>query len=287
MLPGDDNLPLRVFREYLFILIGVLLTAAGLDMFLVPNKIAAGGVSGIATIVYYAAKLPVGITMLVINIPLFLTGVRKLGVGFGFRSLFGTVMLSVFVDLIAPYLPVPTRDPLLASIYGGIIVGVGIGIVFRNRATTGGTDLAAAIMNNYLRISVGVALFAIDAAVIVAAGIVFASAELALYALLTVFLTARVIDMVLEGFGYAKTAFIVSQKAREVADAILEEMDRGVTSLQGMGMYSGLPRDVLLSVVTRSEISSLKALVHSIDPEAFVILADVHEVLGEGFRKRL
>jgi uncharacterized membrane-anchored protein YitT (DUF2179 family) len=134
---------------------------------------------------------------------------------------------------------------------------------------------------------VGVALFIIDASVIVAAGIAFGSAELALYALLTIFLTARVIDIVQEGFGYAKAALIISQKNREVADAILSRMDRGVTSLQGKGMYTGQGRDVLLSVVTRAEISTLKELVHTIDPDAFVILTDVHEVLGEGFKKRL
>lgn len=277
----------KTLREYLLILIGVLLTAAGLDMFLVPNRIAAGGVSGIATIVYYTAHVPVGITMLAINIPLFFMGIRRLGMSFGVRSLFGTIIISLGVDLMAPFLPVPTRDPLLASIYGGIVVGIGIGTVFRNRGTTGGTDLAAAIVNNYARVSVGVALFIIDASVIVAAGIAFGSAELALYALLTIFLTARVIDIVQEGFGYAKAALIISQKNREVADAILSRMDRGVTSLQGKGMYTGQGRDVLLSVVTRAEISTLKELVHTIDPDAFVILTDVHEVLGEGFKKRL
>lgn len=277
----------RLLREYIFIFIGVLLTAVGLDMFLVPNKIAAGGVSGIATIVYYAARFPVGLTMLIINVPLFLIGIRKLGVGFGIRSLFGTVAISLAVDLLAPVLPVPTRDPLLASIYGGIVTGIGIGIVFRNGGTTGGTDLAAAIVNNYMKMSVGVVLFMIDACVIAAAGITFKSAELALYALLTIFLTSRVIDMVQEGFGYAKAALIISDRPREISEAILSQMDRGVTTLKGKGMYTGIDRDVVFSVVTRAEISILKKLVHSIDPKAFVILTDVHEVLGEGFKRRV
>ncbi len=278
---------IRLLREYIFIFIGVLLTAVGLDMFLVPNKIAAGGVSGIATIVYYAARFPVGLTMLIINVPLFLIGIRKLGVGFGIRSLFGTVAISLAVDLLAPVLPVPTRDPLLASIYGGIVTGIGIGIVFRNGGTTGGTDLAAAIINNYMKMSVGVVLFMIDACVIAAAGITFKSAELALYALLTIFLTSRVIDMVQEGFGYAKAALIISDRPREISEAILIQMDRGVTTLKGKGMYTGIDRDVVFSVVTRAEISILKKLVHSIDPKAFVILTDVHEVLGEGFKRRV
>jgi uncharacterized membrane-anchored protein YitT (DUF2179 family) len=276
----------KIVREYLFILLGVFLTAVGLDMFLVPNKIAAGGVSGIATIVYYLTQFPVGTVMLLINVPLFILGISKLGLKFGIRSLFGTITLSLFTDLISGMVKVPTRDPLLASIYGGIVVGIGIGIVFRNKGTTGGTDFIAAVVNNYMKLSVGVVLFVVDAAVIIAAGIVFKSAELALYALLTVLIVARVIDMVQEGFSYAKAAIIISQKPDEVSEVILTKLDRGVTALHGVGMYTGTNRNIIFSVVTRSEIAVLKELVHSIDPHAFVILTDVHEVLGEGFKRR-
>lgn len=276
----------KVVREYLGIFAGVMLTAVGLDMFLIPNKIAAGGVSGIGTLVHYTTGLPVGITMLAINIPLFILGIRELGMSFGVRSLFGTVTLSVVIDLMAGRVPVLTANPLLAALYGGIVVGIGIGLVFRNKGTTGGTDLAAAIINRYIKASVGQVLFVIDGAVIVAAGIVW-NAELALFALLTVFLTARVIDVVQEGFGYAKAALIISTRSEEVAEAILLRMDRGATALLGRGLYTGTERDVILSVVTRAEVSRLKDLVHEIDPQAFVILADVHEVLGEGFRPRI
>ncbi|HWI55155.1 MAG TPA: YitT family protein [Desulfobacteria bacterium] len=272
----------------MLILIGTLITAIGLDMFLIPNKIAAGGVSGIATIIHYVVHFPVGITMLAINVPLFLMGIKQLGIGFGLRSLAGTVALSAMVDTMASMdLPVPTKDPLLASIYGGIVVGVGIGIVFRAKGTTGGTDLAAALVNNYMKLSVGMILFFIDAAVIVAAGIAFNSAELALYALITVFITARVIDIVQEGFGYAKAALIISEKPKEVTETILYRLNRGATALRGRGLYTGADRDVILAVVTRAEITTLKELVHDIDPNAFVILTDVHEVLGEGFKRRL
>ncbi len=277
----------KVIQDYILILIGTLITAVGLDMFLIPNKIAAGGVSGIATIVYYVVNFPVGITMLAINIPLFLMGIKQLGVGFGLRSLMGTVALSAVVDAMATMnLPVLTKDPLLASIYGGIVVGIGIGIVFRAKGTTGGTDLAAAIVNNYLKLSVGMILFFIDAAVIVAAGIAFNSAELALYALITVFITARVIDVVQEGFGYAKAALIISQKPEKVTETILYRLNRGATAIRGRGLYTGTDKDVILAVVTRAEITRLKELVHEIDPTAFVILTDVHEVLGEGFKRR-
>lgn len=275
----------KIARDYLGITVGVVLTAIGLDMFLIPNKIAAGGVSGIGTLVYYLSGFPVGITMLAINIPLFIMGIRELGVGFGLRSLYGTITLSVVVDLMADRIPVLTDEPLLASLYGGIVVGIGIGLVFRFKGTTGGTDLAAAIVNRYIKASVGLVLFVIDGAVIIAAGLIW-NAELALYALLTVFLTARVIDVVQEGFGYAKAALIVSNRPEEVAAAILNRLDRGATALVGRGLYTGAERDVILSVVTRAEVSRLKDLVHEIDPGAFVILADVHEVLGEGFKRR-
>lgn len=278
----------KATQDYILILIGTLITALGLDMFLIPNKIAAGGVSGIATIVYYVVHFPVGITMLAINVPLFLMGIKQLGIGFGIRSLVGTVALSVMVDSMASMdMPVLTKDPLLASIYGGIIVGIGIGIVFRAKGTTGGTDLAAALVNNYMKLSVGTVLFFIDAAVIVAAGIAFNSAELALYALITVFITARVIDVVQEGFGYAKAALIISEKPEAVTEAILYRLNRGATAICGRGLYTGTDRDIILAVVTRAEITTLKELVHDIDPMAFVILTDVHEVLGEGFKRRL
>ncbi|KNZ70129.1 hypothetical protein Tfer_1271 [Thermincola ferriacetica] len=274
----------KVVRDYIGITVGVVIMALGLDMFLVPNKIAAGGVSGIATLLYYLFRVPVGMAMLLINVPLFLTAIKTLGFGFGVRSLYGTIALSVAVDLLAPYVPVPTHQPLLASIYGGIAVGIGLGLVFRYKATTGGTDLAAAIVNKYLVwASVGLILFGIDAMVIIAAGYVF-NAELALYALLTVFLTARVIDVVQEGFGSAKAALIISDNAEEIGQAILEKLDRGATALHGTGFYTGTDKKVILSVVTRAEISGLKELVHQIDPRAFVILTDVHEVLGEGFK---
>lgn len=276
----------KIVRDYLGISIGVLFTAIGLDMFLIPNRIAAGGVSGIGTLVHYLTGFPVGITMLLINIPLFLMGIKELGMGFGLRSLYGTVTLSVAIDLMAGRVPVLTRNPLLAALYGGIVVGIGIGLVFRNKGTTGGTDLAAIIVNRYLKASVGLVLFVIDGAVIIAAGIIW-NAELALFALLTVFLTARVIDVVQEGFGYAKAALIISNRPEEISNAILKHMDRGATALQGRGLYTGAERDVILSVVTRAEVSRLKELVHEIDSRAFVILADVHEVLGEGFRPRI
>ena len=274
----------RVY-EFLGVTLGVFLIALGLDMFLIPNKIAAGGVSGIATILHFLFHLPVGMVMLVLNIPLFLMGIYRMGLGFGFRSLYGTIALSVVIDVLAPVVPVPTHDVMLAGLYGGVLTGLGLGLVFRYKGTTGGTDLMAAIIRTYTGSNIGQILFMADAGVALAAGIVFDSSELALYALITIFITSWLIDLVLEGISYARAFIIISDRSEEISRLIMEKMDRGVTALHGKGLYTGIDRPVLLSVVSRSEVSQLKEIVYTIDPGAFVILTKVHEVLGEGFKE--
>ncbi len=285
--PGLKWRPLSasLFFEFLGVTLGAFLIALGLDLYLVPNKIAAGGVSGISTILHYIIGVPVGATMLILNIPLFVISIYRLGFVFGFRSLFGATLLSVFVDTLAPYLPVVTHDPLLAALFGGAIVGLGLGIVFRHRGTTGGTDLAAATLQSYIGINVGQLLFMVDGLVVLIAGIVFKSWELAMYALLSIFVASWLVDLVQEGISYTKAFFIISDKHREIADLIMSDLNRGVTALKAQGMYTGTEREILLAVVNRIEISRLKNLVYEIDPGAFVILADVHEVFGEGFKK--
>ncbi|MCL6639324.1 MAG: YitT family protein [Firmicutes bacterium] len=276
---------MAILSEFLGVTLGVILTALGLDLFLVPNKIAAGGVSGLATVFHYLTGAPVGMTMLALNVPLFALGIYRLGLKFGFRSLYGTVSLSLVVDALAPHLPVPTHDPLLAGIFGGVLTGLGLGLVFRYRGTTGGTDLAAAILRTYTGANVGQLLFLVDGMVVMLAGFAFRSWELAMYALITIFVTAWLIDLVQEGISYTKAFFIISQKADEIAAVVLQELNRGATALKGRGMYTGMERDVLLVVVNRSEVTRLKDLIYRVDPQAFVILADVHEVLGEGFKQ--
>jgi uncharacterized membrane-anchored protein YitT (DUF2179 family) len=276
---------MKAIYEFAGVTVGVLLIAAGLDMFLIPNKIAAGGVSGIATILHYLTGAPVGAAILALNIPLFAMGIYRLGLRFGFRSFYGTITLSLAVDLLAPVLPAPTGDILLASLYGGVLTGLGMGLVFRFRGTTGGTDLAAAILRTYIGVNIGKLLFLVDGAVVLAAGFAFRSAELAMYALIAIFITAWLIDLVQSGFSYAKAFLIISERPEEIARAILAGLNRGATAWAAQGVYTGARREVLLSVVNRSEVTRLKDIVHEVDPGAFVILADVHEVLGEGFKE--
>jgi uncharacterized membrane-anchored protein YitT (DUF2179 family) len=215
----------QIVWEIIGVTLGSFITALGLVAFLIPNKIAAGGVSGLATVLYYLFKFPVGITMFVINIPLLLLCIKELGMKFGVKSVYGTFIISLFVDSLAVLIKQPwTNDPLLAAIYGGVVSGLGLGIVFRSKGTTGGTDLAAALIHKFAHISLGYSLMTIDAMVIILAGIVF-NVELALYALVAVFVTSKMIDVVQEGFSYAKAAVIISEEYEKISQEILSRMD--------------------------------------------------------------
>ncbi len=274
----------RTIRDYLGVLIGVVITAVGLSWFLIPNRIAAGGVSGLATVTYHLFNFPVGVTMLALNAPLFVISLRLFGFGFGAKTLFGAVALSIVVDITSFWAVPVTTDPLLAAIYGGVIAGVGLGLAFRYGGSTGGTDMAAQILSRYMSTSVGQALLLVDGLVIVLAGISFGP-ELALYAMIAVFATTKAIDLVQEGLPYAKAAFIISTHPQRLGKVILAELERGATGLKGRGVFTNTEREVLFVIVARSEIATLKEIVHEQDPKAFFVITDVNEVLGEGFKK--
>ena len=271
----------KIINEYLLIVIGSLLTALSFNFFFIPNKIAPGGLSGIATVLYHIFRFPVGATTLVLNVPLFIAGIRQLGGHFGIRTLLATILLSVFIDIVK--VPVLTDDSLLASIYGGFLMGLGLGIIFRMNATTGGTDLFAKIIHKYFpSISVAWVLFAVDFIVVVMAAILLGPSK-GLYAIVALAVSARVMDLVQEGLNAAKAFFIISDHAEEISKRIMEEMDRGVTMLDGRGAYTGNEKNVILCVIRRTQITQLKDLINEIDPKAFVLVADVREVMGEVF----
>jgi len=274
----------RVIREYCGVLLGAAITAFGLTWFLIPGRIAAGGVSGLATVGYHVLGLPVGLTMLILNVPLFVAGIMALGAVYGVKTFVGTIMLSVLIDLFQPWAKPLTSDPLLAAVYGGVITGIGLGITFRSGGSTGGTDMAAQLVARFLPTSVGQALLLVDGFVILLAGFAFGP-ELALYALLAVFVSTKTVDLVQEGQSYAKAAFIISDHSDQIGSMILNKLERGATMLAGKGVYTGTDREVLFVIVSRSEIRALCGLVREIDPKAFVVISDVHEVLGEGFKK--
>lgn len=259
-----------------------MLIAISLTSFLVPNRIAAGGVSGLATVIYYISSFPIGVTMLIINVPLFFIGLKILGMRFGLRTIYGIITLSVFTDLLQPHMTALTNDLLLASIYGGVIGGIGLGIVFRSRGSTGGTDMIASLINYFTGITVGEGLLIADGVVVFLAGIFF-NLEVALYALVTIFINSQTIDIVQEGLNVKKGVLIISDKNDAINEMIVKDLNRGSTEFEAKGGYTGNKKDVLLCVISRSEVSELKKEVAKIDQNAFIIINDVHEVLGEGF----
>ena len=267
------------------ILIGLLCCAAAYNLYLIPNNIAAGGFTGIGQLVNSFCSISVGTVSILLNIPLFLFSMKTLGLRFGARSLLAMLGLSLFID----YLPIPcaTNDLLLATVFGGVLGGVGFGLILRGSATTGGTDMLASLIHRFiptLRVSVGI--FAIDGLVILASAFVF-DQQSAMYALICAFMMNVVVDIVLEGPNSAHSYFIISDRSEQIAQRIMDELERGVTAFAGKGMYSGTDKQVLLCVVNRFEAMQLRRIVFSIDANAFVIANKAHEVLGEGFKEQI
>lgn len=275
--------PAHTLMEYVLLIIGSLVMAASFNAFLNPNHIASGGVSGVSTIVQHLTGIAPAITQWALNIPIFFLGLWLLGKQAGVKAAVGSVVYPLCV-LVTSHLGPPTHNTLLASIYGGIGIGLGLGIVFRGRGSTGGFGLAAQIVHKYTGLSLGLSVAVFDGLVILSSGLVF-TPENALFALIGLFVTTKTIDVVQIGFNYAKVAFIISEHTDEIRQAILHDLDRGLTELSGAGGYTGASRTVLMVVVNRNEVSRLKTLVRSVDARAFVILSDTNEVLGEGFKR--
>lgn len=273
----------KKIRQYIGMTLGVLVTAVAMNLFFIPHKIAAGGISGLATVLHYLFQFPVGAIMLAFNVPIFIFGLKIFGARYGVNTLYCAAMLSVFIDATASVTPVVTGDILLNALYGGVMTGVGMGLVFRFRGNTAGTALLAAIVNKLFHISVGQALLIFDGVVVAFAGITFQSPELALYAAISIFVTSQIIDLVQEGPATSKAFLIVAEKPDELARRIFEKIDRGVTYLSGRGGFTGKSREMLLCVVDTSEVTELKELIYQHDPKSFLIVTEAHEVVGEGF----
>ena len=276
-----------LLKDSVLLVVGCFIMSLGLHVFLVPNKISTGGVSGLATIFYYLYDLPVGVGMMLLNVPLFLLCWRFLGIGSIVRSLAGTVLLSLFTDLEAMYWPEGAllTDGLLAAIYGGVLVGAGLGLVFRAGCTTGGSDLLTMLIYKYSRYSSGMILLVVDGVIIVLAGFVF-DVELALYGLVGAYATSHVLDLVQEGISRSKAVLIISDCYEELSRTLPQGINRGLTAFPSTGVYTGRERQALLCVVAQSEISLLKKEIYQVDPKAFIIVANAAEVLGEGFVRK-
>jgi uncharacterized membrane-anchored protein YitT (DUF2179 family) len=276
--------------NYIYIIIGATILAAGINMFLAKIKLVTGGLSGLAIIIeyltdkYYGKGIPLWFTNIVVNIPLLALAIKLKGKEFVGKSVFAAAYLS-FALFYTSYIPAPEVDFLLASIFGGVLVGTGLGFVLRASASTGGTDLAANIIRVYLKnVAVSKIILAIDSTIILIGAFVF-GVEKAMYALISVYIVTKVIDSILEGINFSKGVFIISDYSKEIAEALLKDLKRGVTGINGTGMYTKGEKNVLFVVVGKNQIVPLQKIVKEIDPNSFITITDVREVLGEGFTK--
>jgi len=275
-------------RDYILILAGALVQAVGLRLFMVPAQLASGGISGISQLINHFTGWPIGLMVFIGNIPLFLLGWRLLGGRrFALRTLVAVLAYSFFTEAVLwlPFFPKDgiTNDLVLNSLYGAVVSGVGYGLVYRAQGTSGGSDILARILNRWRSIPMTQSYLMTDTLVILAAGFVFGWQK-ALYALIVLYVSGLVVDSTIEGAGTVRTALIITDSCKEVADRILAEMERGVTILNGTGAYTGEPRPALYCVVTRSEVQQLKTIVHELDLQAFMVIGVAHEALGEGFQ---
>ena len=287
MTRTPENRKKEMIQAYSQIIIGSLIGAAAYPTFLVPNNIAPGGLTGVATIFNFLWGWPVGTVSLVMNIPLFVVGYRTMGKVFAFRSLIATLLFSVLIDAL-PLRPIsadPVLDPLLGTLFGGVLLGIGLGLILRGGATTGGTDMIARMVHRrFSFISVGMFLFAIDMMVVLAAAVFIGGAQ-ALFALINIYVCSRVIDDVMIGFGGNKACFVMTGAWEKVTRRVMDEVGRGVTYLEARGAYSGESRPVVMCVASRQEMTALKRIVQEEDEKAFMFITEAHEALGEGFSR--
>ncbi len=272
-----------IFWKYAVITTGSVLYALSFNLFLTPNLIAPGGVSGIAIVINYLTSFPVGVMIILLNIPLFLLSYLKFGGEFLFSSFFATALSSVIIDLTTG-IPPFTEDPILAAVYGGILMGAGLGLVFIYGATTGGSDILSRLIKlRFPHVRMGRMMLFVDAVIISASAVAFRDINSALYAIITLYLSSKVIDVILYGTDYEKLAYIISDRCDEISRKIQEDLERGVTLLYGEGGYTKRQKKIIMCALKRQQASKAAQIASEIDPDAFVIVVEAHEILGDGF----
>ncbi len=274
-------------KNYSLIIIGAFIMASGYVLFITPYKIVPGGVYGISIVLHYILGTPVGAMALVFDIPLTLIGIKVLGPRFGMKTVVGFLSTALFMDTITYFYgtqPLVEGDALLSSIFGGLFIGLGLGLIFKSRATSGGTDIVAMMASKYTKLPVGQLLIIIDSVIVFLGLIVFGDWKIPLYSLIVIFITGKVVDIILEGMNYDKVLFIVSDKHQEIRDKIVNDLNRGGTFLKGEGMFKGEEKSISFAVVNRREMTMLNDFINSIDPKAFVTVLNANEILGNGFR---
>ncbi len=285
------------FANYLLILVGTFILAAGFVYFISPHKIVPGGVFGIAIVIHHLTKglfsvwpngIPIGLFGLILNIPLTIIGVKVMGPRFGVKTVVGFVFASFFIDMIMYLRPegdMPlVDDVLLSSIFGGVLVGFGLGLIFKSRATSGGSDIIAMILAKYTKLQLGRLMIYVDSAIVLLALAAFKDWHIPLYSLIVIYISGKVIDITLEGVDYNKALMIISDKHEEIRNKLIVDLERGGTYLDGEGIYTGNRKKVIYTVVSRREVAILEEYISKIDPDAFITVTDAKEILGEGFQ---
>lgn len=274
------------FKVYSLIIIGTFIMSVGFVLFISPYKLVPGGVYGIAIILHHSLGLPIGVIGLVLDIPLTLIGIKILGPRFGIKTIVGFISTAVWISLLEftyGYEPLVTNEPLLSSIYGGALIGVGLGMVFKAKATSGGTDIIAMILAKYIKLPVGQLLIIVDSVVVIGGLMAFGDWKIPLLSWLVIFLVGKIIDTIVEGTGYDKSVMIISEKHEAIKNKILVDLNRGGTFLNGSGMYNGVDKKIIMTVINRREVIILKDFIRNIDPNAFVMVSDTNEIMGDGF----
>jgi uncharacterized membrane-anchored protein YitT (DUF2179 family) len=284
------------FKSWIFIVIGSFILAAGFVYFITPYKIVPGGVYGIAIVIHYLTKgvflfapegLPIGTMGLIMNIPLTILGIKILGPQFGVKTIIGFVLSSFFIDFLTFFwgdIPLVPNDALLSSIFGGVLLGFGLGLIFKSKATSGGSDIIAMIIAKYTRWPLGQLMIYVDSTIVIVGLIAFHDWRIPLYSWVVIYITGKVIDGTLEGINYNKTLLIISDKYDEIREKILFDLARGGTLIKTEGMYEGKERKLIFTNVSRREAFILKEFIRDIDPKAFVTIIDANEIIGDGFK---
>jgi uncharacterized membrane-anchored protein YitT (DUF2179 family) len=289
-------------KDYIGIILGCIIFAISYSWFLIPFKVAPGGVGGIATILYHLFGFPAGISMILINIPLFILGWVMIGKQFGIKSFVGMVIGSLLIDIFDPHLLYNnisffkslvytqywafTDNILLASLAGSVLLGLGLGIIFKFRGSTGGTDIPVAILKQYTGLSIGMGYWVIETLIIFSIGLVFKDLNLIIWGYLNLFITTQIVDLTAEGLPYVKGAYIVTSNDNTIRNRIISELDRGITVFIAEGGYTGKQQKVLFVAVSRRQVAQLRRIVKEEDSKAFMVLFDINDVMGDGFKTR-
>ncbi|MBE0663095.1 MAG: YitT family protein [Bacteroidales bacterium] len=286
----------RWLINYGLIVIGSFILAAGFVFFITPYRIVPGGVYGISIVIHFMTKgmfsfapdgFPIGLMGLILNIPLTIIGIRVLGPKFGVKTVLGFVLTSAFMDGLTYWrgdLPLVENDALLSSIFGGVLIGFGLGLIFKSKASSGGSDIVAMIFNKYTRLPVGQLIIYVDSVIVLVGLAAFGDWKIPLYSWIVIFITGKVIDVVMQGVNYDKTLFIISDKYDAIRDKIINDLDRGGTFISGKGMFNGAEKTIIFTVVNRRELAMIEEFIHKTDPRAFLTVMDANDIIGEGFK---